>query len=246
MKTKAFSLLVFLAFLATAALSQNDGKEGNEGCGNGCAGGCTGCGNAVFDFLFNRHTSILDKKGLDPRMTSIEFRAYYGLNSLDKQSFVTSMSARWGILSTELRLTNLSFGGNIIDDRYQLMEWQVLKLNLLYREVSRIWAGTGLMYEGLDDGYYHEHFLGLDFFFEDIFLYAEMDARVSYCFNKDFMVFHEENLRILLRIYESKRWYGFVSLGGLYQQYHGQGFWAGKAGIILNLHKAQPKKNNKP
>jgi hypothetical protein len=229
-------ILFFIFLIPFFVKAQNIISSENRGCYEQCGGGCT---HVFFSLFFDHHRDILSKKELDPTITSVELRSYFAYGTGNTYSLRTSLGARLGMFSTEVRIRPFSFGSNLMENEYQSTDWMILKLNLLRKEVSRFWIGTGVFYHPTNERVYHQHFSGFMLNFNNRFI-LEMDGRISPEYRSRKICYHEENVRMQIRFLHTKKCYAYLSLSASYQHFSEQNeFWFVQSGLILNLHKGE-------
>ncbi|MFN0049185.1 MAG: hypothetical protein ACKVOU_08695 [Cytophagales bacterium] len=231
--------------------ADNESQEsvsGNlDGCNdmfNCCSGYTIGVESSLNSFI--KHQEFLvQSKVVNPRIVSFEVFAIgaipflYSNDSVGNQYFprsilsIPKIRATWGMLSTELRVSNLyQFGVG----HYETTDWQILMINFFSKREFYLRVGSGFMFEKLSNTFYFEHSLS-----SDILLSTRLSGTFDFRFSHDTetAIFPrlESGIRINYTFLESKYADLSYNFGFLYQNYYQtERLYLVQTGIGLLLH----------
>lgn len=221
-------------------------KRGKEtlpaGCWEACATGCVyyGCTvgyELILSGLFNYHLRLLDSKGENERVVSLDILPEGAWLPEGGYQIVPRIRGNWGFLTTDFRIFSDYRSGPGYIETARTFDWQIIMFNLIARREAVLRMGTGLMYDQSTDYVFSEHSVALD-----LYLVQERVApRLEFRYALDYGNFEsprwEANGLVDFLLFETRNFSGYFSAGARFQKFAlGDEVFAATGGFRFNLH----------
>ncbi len=196
------------------------------------------CTMLAIDLLSDHHNYLLKTYKSHPRVVSFEFEPGVAF-SPDFENFhiCPKIKGTWGVLGTEARYNALIDFQDGYPERFTLIEWQIIQLNIMPSEYFNLRVGTGFVYEEYQDFFYNENYLGLYFHIKPDQMYIELEGRNAYDYAVDRSTFSELALSANFAIFNFDHLTGTAGIGGQYQNYYETiNLLSLTASLNLNIH----------
>jgi len=208
------------------------------------AGSCCWDGGFIFvDFLIDHHDDILNFRHLDPTLLSLEIDAnfayalHYGYGDYYTYiNYLPKVRGNLGVFSADFRYNILTEYTDDFPDSFK--SWELLLLlNFMPDESVKFTIGSGVYYEMFTEKYYNENYFETRIGTFENKDFLGIDTRVVLDYATSQYPFFEAGIYYNTRIIDFKHLYGYISLGGVYQNYYqAHDIWAARGGLIFNIH----------
>jgi hypothetical protein len=208
------------------------------------ASDCCWDGGIFFvDFLINHHEEIMDFRYMNPTLLSLEidgsftYAIHYGYgNYYTYINYLPRVRGNLGVFAADFRYNILTEYTDDFPNAFK--SWELLFLiNLMPDENVKFSIGSGVFYEEYTEKYYNENYFETKFGIFENKNFLGLDTRVVYDYNTARYPFFEAGIYYNTRIIEFEHLYGYITLGGIYQNYYqAHDIWAARGGFIFNLH----------
>ncbi|MBS1488246.1 MAG: hypothetical protein JST43_11725 [Bacteroidetes bacterium] len=205
----------------------------------------SGSGNTFFFFDLFRVVGTwqsikLQKAEEVKRLVSFETFLQGAVQPSNYYLALPRVRGNWGLFSTDFRFNYLAEdaqanGGKAAD--LSTFDWQVLQLNVITQRhlIGRI--GGGSMYENFGNrNSFFEWTAGLTWMSESQTLNGNLEYRVAKDYNTNAIPRREINFNVEKQIFNTGKWRGYATLGGIYQRYYQSvSVWGLQAGIAVRV-----------
>jgi hypothetical protein len=204
---------------------------------------CWDGGFFFIDFLINHHEDIVDFTQSDPTLLSLEIDAgftyaiHYGLGKYYNYiNYLPRARGNLGVFAADFRYNILTEYTDDFPNSYK--SWELLFLiNLMPDENVKFSIGSGVFYEMFTEKYYNENYFETRIGTFENQNFLGIDTRVVIDYTTSRYPFFEAGIYYNTRIIDFEHLYGYISLGGTYQNYYqAHDIWAARGGLIFNLH----------
>ena len=204
---------------------------------------CWDGGFIFFDFLIDHHGDIMNFRYLDPTLLSLEvdvsfaYAMHYGYGDYYTYiNYLPRARGNLGVFSADFRYNILTEYRDDFPDSFK--SWELLfLLNLMSDESVKITLGSGVYYEMFTEKYYNESYFETRIGTFENKDFLGLDTRVVVDYRTGQYPFFEAGIYYNTRIIDFEHLYGYISLGGVYQNYYtAHDIWAARGGLIFNIH----------
>ncbi|MFY0652952.1 MAG: hypothetical protein JXQ96_13000 [Cyclobacteriaceae bacterium] len=188
----------------------------------------------IFSLMGQGHKELLSRKEEEPWLVSLEGMMHAGYYGKETATVLApSIRGNWGLFSTQFRYNQFQdFTG-----AFPTFDWQVVQLNLVARPQFNLRVGTGFMHEIDNDKSLNEHYLGLDFHFDNRKINPTMEFRWAEDYERGITGRFEWNTRVDYRLMTVGKIDVNLMAGFMYQKYYESvNFYFAQTGINLNLY----------
>jgi hypothetical protein len=242
-------IILILAVCTSGAFAQVDeikdasSKNSAGSGGRGESGG--GGGSWGIGFLFDgfqafgawQSMKLQNDRERYPSMVSLDVMAQVGVKPSSYYMFWPRVRGNWGLFSTDFRMNYLIEEDLDGFKHIRTSDWQILQVNLVTSRYFTFRLGTGIMKEA---------FGGKETFSETAILFnihapdQTKNLGFEYRFAKDWETGvnprREFSVQYQHQILSAGALHGYVSVGGVYQNYYGAiEIWGVQAGLVFRI-----------
>ncbi len=233
--------IIDLATGAGSILSDVSGSDIEACCSAGSC--CWDGGFIFFDFLIDHHEEIMNFRYLNPTILSLEIDAsfayalHYGHGDYYTYiNYLPRVRGNLGVFSTDFRYNILTEYTDDFPNSFK--SWELLfLLNLMPDESVKITFGSGIYYEMYTEKYYSENYFETRIGTFENKDFVGIDTRLVVDYRTGKYPFFEAGIYYNARIIDFEHLSGYISLGGVYQNYYtAHDIWGARGGLIFNIH----------
>jgi hypothetical protein len=246
-KPLLFACIALLCLSETYAqvneIKSSSGKNssGKSGSSSSDSDGDGSSLDGVFFFfkMFGEiHVSKLQDSGERyPSMTSFDIDIQGAIKPSSYYILQPRIRGNWGLFGTDFRISYL-----IEDDiegykHIRTNDWQILQLNVVTSKYVTFRLGTGYMQEKfVDNRYFSESAFMLNIHAQDQSKVLGLEFRFAKDWETDVTPRKEFNVQYQQQIFQASALHGYITLGGLFQQYYNTiNVWGIQTGLAFRF-----------
>ncbi len=239
--TLALTLLTLASFAQVDEIKKKSKENSDRKESSGGSSGRSGNVFAFFDmfrFFGMWQADKLAKREINPRIVSFEAFAQAAIQPSNYYLVQPRLRGNWGLFSTDLRfnwLIEQDINGN---KELSTIDWQLVQFNIVTTKSVTGRIGFGSMYENFGDhNSFFEFSSGVSAYPEQWPIAFNIEYRVANDFETGAVPRREFNFNIERTVFNSGKWHGNVTLGGVYQRYYEAiSVWGIQAGFVFRVY----------